>query len=475
MADTRKLVTIDSTGSVTTVANLEVSGTYQAVRDSFTVSPPDPQPSMSQVPRPFQGGQAVYGTHNNGEIGWTVLIQGATRDQCLANAEGLLALLAPVPAPVGLHIEWRPDGATNSTFYEVRGPARFKTQYRWAQFTGAGSMLIDIAIPVGPLAKGARTTQSVSSFATPSVVQLSTAVDGSAPAALDVKIDKPSGAYGPEFGLVAWWPRQTTPPGGYASLLGVIEAETGTSLSGWSSTSGTYRGGYALVGTASGAGSASAKYALATNGVAAGTGSIDVEVWAAVATVSCVGPAITIKFETAGGSGQPIYTREWGQGSRPLTGRSGLWITRIGTVTLPTVNVEPKWTATVTMSWQTGSAGNTALDWLMFVPAGQRACSPTGEAIDSSYPRFMPTVTAAMSKTVRPDLSGLLLAGGVTAPDNGLGGATLEVPPGNTDMCVLLSQGQPDGAGTMIAGNGVYTGITATVGVTPRYYLVRGA
>ena len=475
MADVRKLVTINGAGTVTTLVDLEVAGTYQAVRDSFYVNGPDPQASMSQVPRPFAGGQAVFATHSNGEIGWTALVTGASRDQCLINAENMVALMSGAPARPGLHIEWRPDGATFSTFYEVRGPAKWKPQYRWAQFAGAGSMLIEISIPVGPLARGARTTQSVSAFSTPSVVQLPTAVAGSAPAAVDVTVNKPSGAYGPDFGLLSWWARQAAPLGGYASLLGVIEAETGTSLTGWSSTAGSYRGGYALVGTASGAGTASAKYALASNGVPAGIGSLDVEIWAGVYTASTVLPAIAVRFETAGGAGQPVYTREWGQGARPLTPRTGTWWpTRLGTVSLPIADVDPRWTMTVTMSWQAGSAGQAGLDWLMLVPAASRACSPTGELVDSSYPMFMPTVTAAMSKTVRSDLSGLLTAGGVIAPDSGLGGTALEFPTGPVDMGVLLAVGQPDGIGTINSPFDFYAGTTMTVGVTPRYYLARG-
>lgn len=474
MADIRKLVTIDTAGAVTPLADLEVAGTYQAVRDTFYVGVPDPQASMSQAPRPFAGSQAVFATHSNAEIGWTALVTGTTRDQCLVNAENMVAMMSGVPVRPGLHIEWRPDGATNSTFYEVRGPAKLKPQYRWAQFAGAGSMLIEISVPVAPLARGPRITQSVSAFSTPNVVQLPTSVGGSAPAAVDVTVSKPSGPYGPEFGLLAWWPRQATPPGGYTSLLGVIEAETGTSLTGWASTAGG-RGGYSLVGTASGAGTASAKYAVASNGIAAGTASIDVEIWAGVYTPATVNPAMAVRFETAGGAGQPVYTREWGQGARPLTARTGTWWpTRLGTVSLPITDVDPKWTMTVTMSWQAGSAGQAGLDWLMLVPAASRACSPTGELIDSSYPKFMPTVTTAMSKTVRSDLSGLLTSGGVTAADSGLGGQALEFPTGPVDIGVLLAIGQPDGVGTINSPFDFYAGTTMTVGVTPRFYLVRG-
>ena len=106
MADIRKLVTIDTAGAVTPLADLEVAGTYQAVRDTFYVGVPDPQASMSQAPRPFAGSQAVFATHSNAEIGWTALVTGTTRDQCLVNAENMVAMMSGVPVLARRHGAW---------------------------------------------------------------------------------------------------------------------------------------------------------------------------------------------------------------------------------------------------------------------------------------------------------------------------------------------------------------------------------
>lgn len=157
MADVRKLVTIDSAGTVTTVKDLEVSSSYQAVRGSFAVKAPDRQTAMVGSGRRYAGQGAVAESHQNGEVSWKALVKGATSDVCLQNVESMIAAFEQLEYP-GLHLEWRPDGATYSTYYEVRGPARWQPAYDWAQFQGAGSMLVDIAVPVAPLARGANQT-----------------------------------------------------------------------------------------------------------------------------------------------------------------------------------------------------------------------------------------------------------------------------------------------------------------------------
>lgn len=479
MADIRQLVTIDQAGTVTTVANLENGSTYIAVKNSFEVKPPEPQTQFAESTHRYRGAFPVSEWHKNGEVAWQVLVKGATHDQCLQNADQLVAQIQPLAWP-GLHLEWRPDGATYSTYFEVRGPGRWKHSYRWDQFKGASSIIVDITVPVAPLAKGAYGTLSVSAFTVPNVVQLSSAITGTAPATADITISKASGAAGPAFGLLAWWNRQGTPPGSYSRLFGILEAESGGSLTTWSSGADAgARGGNRLAATASGAGTATAVYKLSANDVqsALKAATVDVEVWARVYLPSTIiSPRLNAQFAVDGGSGATISPREFGTTGRPLTvpASSGYRLTRVGTLTLPLL-VDTRWAMTVTMSWAAGSSGTVGLDWLVVLPADQRACSPTYEPLDSSYPRFMPTATGAASKTITSALAGSITASSITAPDTGLGGTPLELPPGDIDMFVLMSEAVPDEVPAATAAGTGYTNTTLSLGITPRFHLARGA
>lgn len=473
MADIRKLVSIDAAGTVTVIKDLEVAGSYQAVRDSFQVKAPDRQTSWSGPSRRYAGRVAVNEAHENAVISWKVLVSGATADACLQNIEAMVAQIEPLYSP-GLFIEWRPDGATNSTYFDVRGPAKWQTEYSWAQFTGARSMLVSVEIPVAPLARGATSTQSVSSFTAPNVVQLPTAIGGTAPAQMALTVNKTASALNPAFALLAWWPRLPTPPGGYQPIFTIMEAESGTSLSGWSATSDTYaRGGSRLSVTTGGAGTASATYKVHTGGIK--TPTVDVEVWARLYVSSNLnGPRLAVSMTTDGATGGVIYTNEWGRTGRPVVLPSSgvaFMLSRLGTLTVPVMNVSAQWKLVVDAAWGSGPTGTYSIDWLMLVPAASRACSPGGEPLDSSYPRFMPSGSSALSKRIMPDLTGAGLASGVYAPDSGLGGITIEPNPGQTDLAVLLSEQVPDSPAYVTQMGKEWTSTTVDVSVVSRYWL----
>ena len=138
----RRLVTIDG-ATITEVKDLEVADTYMAVRDSFQVKAADRQTAMSGSGRRYQGLKAVSESHGNAEVSWKALVRGTTPDEVFQNVESMVASVEPLDMP-GLHLEWRPDGLSQSTFYEVRGPAKWQPTWQWAQFTGARSMLVDV-------------------------------------------------------------------------------------------------------------------------------------------------------------------------------------------------------------------------------------------------------------------------------------------------------------------------------------------
>jgi hypothetical protein len=464
----------------TTVKDLEVSPTYQAVAGSFTIKAPDRQTSMSGAARRYEGTRAVTETHANGEISWKALVRGTTPDLAVQNVEAMIAATEPLNTP-GLHLEWRPDGATYSTFYEVRGPAKWQPDYKWAQFQGAYSMCVDITIPVAPLAKGLASFQTITSFTAPNVISLASAVGGSAPAQAAITVNKANGQPTSAFALLAWWQRLPTPPAGYNPVFGIFEAETtlsGGTLTTWASAAdANARGGNQLQATVTTAGTCTAQYGISTAGVSGQT--VDVEVWARfVRSAATLSPRCIVSAFTSGGSAARIYTNEWGQVGKPMAvpGTGGHAISRLGVLSLPLIGVNDRWTLNVDYTWATSSSGTIALDWLMLVPANARAVSPIGEALDSSYPRFGQSGTGQFAKTIMPNLSGVLTTGSISAPDAGLGGSVIELPTGNVDLAVLLSDTVPDEpAGTAFANSKEWTTTIGNVAITPRYFLVKGA
>lgn len=476
-ADIRRLVTINpATGEVTELLALETAETYLSVKDSFTVKPAERKPSEAGSGRRYQGTRIVSETHGNAAVAWKVLVKGPTADDVASNIETLIAEFEGLLNQPDVFIEWVPVGASFSTYYEVRGPAKWQPTYQWAQFFGTRGMYCDLEVPVGPLARGARVVQDLGSFAAPCVVELPDPVGGTAPAAANITLAKVSGANNPAFGLLAWWKRLPAPPSGYSQCFGLIEAEDGTSLDEFTTSSNAafHGGGILTIADVSAATApAKASFKISTAGITERSATI--EVWARFLISSGVqSPIATISATAAETTGARIYSNEWGQAGAPITRPAGMYATlaKLGTLTLPVHGVSDKWSLDVSIGW--GPEADTAFgfDWLMLVPANQRAASPTGEALDDAYPRFMPAGTGASSKTIRSDLSGVLVDGGEIAADTGLGGALIELPTGNVDLAVIGSANVPDYTGD---GDAKEIALTGEVEILERHFLLAGA
>lgn len=481
-ADIRRLVTIDpTTGEVTVVKNLEVDGKYHAARGSWNIKAPTRTTSTAGTGNRYHGTQAVHEQHANAEVTWKALVKGTSPDDCLQNLEVLIASFEPLWRE-DTYIEWVPVGASQPTYYPVRGPATWQHNYEWGQWYGAVSLTVEVTVPVAPLAEGETFDIELASFTAPAVIELDTTVNGTAPALADITANKPSATDGPAFALFAWWNRLPTPGSTIHQAYGLIDASnilTGTSLSTWTATAnaGARGGTYPAVST-SGAGTGSGKYGLSTEGLDGPT--VDIEVWARVRlSTGSVSPRVQVKaYNNQGsgtGQGAVFYTREWGQTGRPLVvpGATGFKLTRVGILTLPVgTRVSTDWVLEASMSWQAGSSGTVGLDWLLLVPPDACVRSPTGEALDDSYPRFMADSTAAASKTITSTLSGVLTKSGVAAASPGLSGAPIWLPPGDVDLAVLFSKTPPDVASSVDEAADMAS--TGTVRVTPRYYVING-
>lgn len=482
MAERRRIVTLDAAGTASVVKDLADEATYFAVRDSFQVKAAERKTVMAQQQRRYAGARAVGESHGNAAIAWKALVKAATPDGVNTALEGMLGVLEA--ARGDYFFEWRPDGATGSVFYEIRGPARWQADYSQIQYSGAGSVLVDVEIPVGPLARGVPATQTISSTTFPLHKTDLTAIGGDAPALCDVTV-RSSGGSAPIWALIGWWKRPGSPLSGSVPPVGIIEAESMSGLSTWAAigSDANFRGSNGVRVNTSGAGTASGYVVVDPSTLAADdftTGTIDIEVWGRVELASgVVSPNLTLSLERNAGSayGSPQYSQEHGSAGKLLVLPSSgtrFRLTRLGTLTMPVDPAGPvKWNVKVAGSWAGGSSGNFGLDYLVFVPVRQRACGKTGVANDSSYPKFISS-TSDTSKTIRSDLSGLVIvAGGVWGGvDAGLGGSPIELPPGNVDMVIVLSSVVPDDP-TVDTSSGAkeHTGVTGSLRVTPRYWL----
>lgn len=481
--DRRRIVTLAADGTPTTIKDLADDVNFFSVRDSFTVKAPARKTVMAQQSRRYGGATAVSESHENGAIGWKALVKSTTADNCNLAVEALLGVLES--ARLDLFFEWRPDGATSSVFYEVRGPAKWQSEYRQVQYAGAFSMMVDIEIPVGPLARVAPSTQTISSTTFPLHKTDLTAIGGDAPALCDVSIRASGGSQAPIWALIGWSKRPSSPLSGSVAPFGIIEAETGT-LSTWAAigTDANFRGSNGVRVTTSGSGSASAVYPVDPSTMAADQftrGTVDIEVWARIELGSgVVSPRLTLSLEPNAGSsfGASQYSHEYGSTGklliRPGSGTRYRFV-RLGTLTMPVDPVTPlKWNVKVAGTWATSSSGDFGLDYLVMVPVKQRACGKTGVANDGTAPKFIAS-TSDTTKTIRSDLSGLVgSAAGNQGRDSGLGGSPIELPPGNVDLVVVLSSVVPDDPTVDTSSMQLsHTSTTGALVITPRYWLVK--
>lgn len=483
MADRRRIVTLDAAGTATVVVDLEAAGSIQTVRGSWKVNPSARVPVKSKRQRRYGITRTVAETHDEGSITFSLLVQGASVDACLASISSVLQVLE---APRNdLFYEWKPDGASVSTFYQITGPARYGTQYEWAQMVTAHSMVLDIDLPVAPLARLTPQTFTIASTVLPAVKAL-TSIGGDAPAIANVTLRTNGGTSPPVWALFGWCKHPTVSPlASSVAPFGIIEGETGTSLTTWSvAADANSRGGSRLVATGlSGAGSASASYVVDPSVLDAddfADGEIDVEVWGRLTIGSTlVSPRVVLSLTPDAGSGfgETVYT-EFGSSGKalvtPTTG--GNYMVRLGVLTMPVDKAQPvKWRIKVDYTWAgapgTGTAG---LDYLLTVPAKSRACSKTGVSNDSVFPKFIAS-TADTSKTIRGhDLFGLVGSAALNqGRDSGLCGSLIEFPPGDVDLLLKLSSLVPDDpvAGT-VAEQLAHT-VTGSVTVFPRVFLAK--
>lgn len=151
MPERRRIVTRGVGGAVAVVLDLEDGVSLLSARDSLKVTPGPATAVEAQSPTRLGGSRRVGEKVANGSVAWNAYVEGASADAALANGEALLALLRDPRSD--LFYEWRPTGATYSTYYEVRGSATFAPTYRAVQFAQTPFWEHAIEVPVGPVAR----------------------------------------------------------------------------------------------------------------------------------------------------------------------------------------------------------------------------------------------------------------------------------------------------------------------------------
>ncbi len=172
------------------------------------------------------------------------------------------------------------------------------------------------------------------------------------------------------------------------------------------------------------------------------------------------------------------YTEEFGFAGRllvkPSSGEAWRFV-RLGILRFPVDRARPlRWRLWLRYAWTGATAATAGLDYLVLVPAGGRALSPTAKTDDTNFPRFFNTTLTAV-KTIRSDLSGLVQKPGLPAsPDHGLGGSLIELPTGEVSILGKLSSLVPDDpASNTTTEELAHTGYLH-VAVTPRFTFGRG-
>jgi hypothetical protein len=488
-ADRSRIVTLDASGTSTTVKDFNDLANYYTRRDTFQIRPGAAKAVMAERQRRYGGSGAVAETADNGSIAWTAVVKGATADAALARAEEIFATLR---APRrDLYFEWLQGGgtgATQRTFYEIRGPANLAVTYSSTMFNDAKAWLVDVEIPVAPLALAPPTTITIASTTLPASISLGTLIPGSAPSLANVTLRTSGGVSPPIWAMIGWVKQPGTTLASSVAPQGPIGASTASSSVTWSITAdANYRGGGGLKTTTAGAGTASGLWALDPSVLDAddwALSDVDVEVWARVELASTlVSPKLTLSLQPFAGTafGGEQFAAEFGSAGKQLTKPSSgtaFRFVKLGTLSMPVDKAQPlKWNLKVGATWGGSSAGTFGLDYLWLVPARQRALSPTAKPNDAAYPDFIASTSDTQKRICGADLSGQVAsAAGNFGRDSGLGGSPIELSPGDTRLLLKLSSLVPDDPTSDATSEQLsHTGVTGTVVVWPRYWLAKGA
>lgn len=173
----------------------------------------------------------------------------------------------------------------------------------------------------------------------------------------------------------------------------------------------------------------------------------------------------------------PTYSAEYGSAGkaivRPLDATGLERFAFLGTLTLPVAS--GPWRLRTNVIGTRAGTARFGLDYYFVVPRRANVRSPEGKTLDTTYPEVF--LSAGCTRVLGADGSGAIVGlRDVLVPYHGIGGAPLELPPGNVQLAVKLSNMVPDHPVEASTGAD-YERMTAAahLAVTPRYLTVRDA
>lgn len=509
MADTFQLGTLSADGKTFTSLRDFNTGDIQLVRDTFSVGQPQRKQQFTDTNRRYGGSRVSSETHDNGSIGGSFLVAGSSANDSISRWEAIISEIESATAQY--YVKWQPQSASNPVFYEVRGPATWTAKYRWIEFQAASKTIVfDIVWPVAPLARGltvdasfavngTATTASTSittpasSYANSGASALTlTSVPGTAPALLDLQVEPTTETDACDWAMIGWTANPSSPLSSSVVPFGIIDCDNASYISAgdltYDSTDATAHNSTKLKKTTSA--TAGTKYSF-TVSVDPSTiqrdaftaGDLSLEVWARVYTPASTTAAVTVtaSLEPDDGVGQSRFTMEYGSAGKQLqTHTSAGWrMYRLGTLSgISDPSAARIWKLKVAYSLSATATTEVSFDHLIVVPSRQRALSPSGKELDTTFPSFVKAQSAGATtakKLIKADLSGWVrTSSSQFYPDSGLGGQMLEVDPGTSRLFIKLTAAVPDDPTPAVA-DSVNRTIKLTGSITPRYYLARGS
>jgi len=152
MADRVRIGTFQRGGRFSTILDLNDGTVYTFIRDAFKINPSEKTQLQSTSDRRYGGSVIAGETSANGSIETSWYVRGASADDTLVKVESLLAQLESVVP--NRFIEWRPEGATRSIYYELRGPGKWTPEYKWITWQAQKVLQLGGSFQIGPLALG---------------------------------------------------------------------------------------------------------------------------------------------------------------------------------------------------------------------------------------------------------------------------------------------------------------------------------
>jgi hypothetical protein len=151
--DRHRIGTFTRGGRFTSVFDLNDGSSAAPVSGTFKVLPMEETSVVAKASRRYGGSKKVAEIHDNGAIEAEFYLgSGASADAALAKFDDLVTILED--STTGYYYEWRPEGATRSVYFELRGLGPWEPMYRWVEFAGTKRLHVAVKFQVAPLALG---------------------------------------------------------------------------------------------------------------------------------------------------------------------------------------------------------------------------------------------------------------------------------------------------------------------------------